>query len=106
MSKDGNPANSGDFIVEKGYPGYVFMGWASGRFEANTDDSTEKRPYHNMYVISPVSSFRSEDYQAFGFKAEKKTCLSPDVWKDLTPGDRVKLFFDDKGRIQMAALDA
>ena len=38
-------------------------------------------------------------------RAEKKSCLTPEVWKDLAPGDRVKLFFDDKGRVQMAALD-
>ena len=58
-----------------------------------------------MYVLSPVSSWKSEDYNASGFKAEKKKCISSDVWEDLNPGDRVKLFFDDKRRIVMAALD-
>ncbi len=65
----------------------------------------DKRPYYNMYVLSPVSDFESEDYQASGFKAEKKKCESPEVWKDLEPGNRVKLFFDDKKRVVMAALD-
>ena len=38
-------------------------------------------------------------------KAEKKKCLSEEVWKELEPGNRVRLFFDDKGRVVMAALD-
>lgn len=88
--------------VDTEYQGYVFLGWAQGRFEAKNG---EKRPYYNMYVFSPVSTFVSEDYQAFGLKAEKKSCLSSDVWAGLNPGDRVKLFFDDKGRVQAAALD-
>ena len=91
------------FKVDMEYQGYVFLGCAQGRFES--DNKGEKRPYYNMYVFSPVSTYTSEDYQAFGFKAEKKKCLSPDVWQGLNPGDRVKLFFDDKGRVQAAALD-
>ena len=58
-----------------------------------------------MYVLSPVSTFASEDYQAEGMKAEKKNCLSSEVWDGLEPGNRVKLFFDDKGRVVMAALE-
>lgn len=91
-----------DFIIESGYEGYVFVGWASGTFDT---DKGEKMPYHNMYVLSPVSSFQSEEYQAAGWKAEKKKCVSPDVWKDLAPGSRVKLFFDDRKRVVMAVLD-
>ena len=62
-------------------------------------------PYYNMFVLSPVSSFQSEDYKAYGLKAEKKKCLSEKVWEGLEPGDKVRLFFDDKGRIIEAALD-
>lgn len=91
-----------EFIVEGGYEGYVFVGWASGQFDT---EQGEKRPYYNMYVISPVSSYQSADYQASGYKAEKKRCSDPGVWKDLDPGSRVKLFFDDKGRVVMTALD-
>ena len=96
-----------EFVVSPGYGGYVFLGWASGRFDADTaDGGTEKKDYHNMYVLSPVSDYVSEDYEAFGYKAEKKKCLSPEVWKDLNIGDRVKLFFDDKKRVVMAVQDA
>ena len=91
-----------DFSVSVGYPGYTFVGWAEGMFDAN-DGS--KRPFYNMYVLAPVSSFVSEDYIAYSLKADKKKCLSPEVWKGFTPGDRVKLFFDDKQRVIMAALD-
>lgn len=91
-----------DFIIEAGRDGYVFVGWATGTFET---DKGEEMPYYNMYVLSPVSSFQSENYQAFGWKAEKKKCISADVWKDLEPGSRVKLFFDDRKRVVMAVLD-
>ena len=91
-----------EFSVSTGYQGYVFVGWAAGRFE---NDKGEKTPYANMFVLSPVSTYESEDYKAFGMKAEKKKCLSPDVWKDLEIGSRVKLFFDDKQRVVMATVD-
>ena len=91
-----------DFVVDISYPGYVFVGWAAGQFE---NDRGEKVPYANMFVLSPVSGYESEDYKAFGMKAEKKKCLSPEVWKGLEIGSRVKLFFDDKQRVVMATLD-
>lgn len=96
---------SNNFNVATDYTGYVFVGWAMGRFDAETPTGTEKRDYFNMYVISPVSDYQSEDYMAQGMKAEKKKCVSPDVWKELKPGDRIRLFFDDKNRVVMAALD-
>ena len=93
-----------DFMVDVKYQGYVFLGCASGQFEPQNGIG-EKRPYFNMYVFSPVSSFRSDEYQAEGFKAEKKKCISPDVWKGFVPGDKVRLFFDDKGRVVSAAIE-
>jgi len=90
------------FQVDTEYRGYVFLGSAQGTFEAKDG---RRVPYFNMFVFSPVSTFSSEDYQAFGFKAEKKKCLDSGVWEGFNPGDKVKLFFDDKGRVQAAALD-
>lgn len=101
---DGNKTNEikKEFTVDMQREGYVFLGWASGMFEARDG---RKHPYHNMFTLSPVSTFESEDYKASGFKAEKKKCVSPDVWEGLNPGDKVRLFFDDKGRVIAAALD-
>lgn len=93
-----------EFIVSCEYPGYVFTGWAKGQMEAR-DASQPKIPYYQMFVLTPVSTYTSEDYEARGMKAEKKRCISEEVWKDLKPGDRVNLFFDDKGRVVMTALD-
>lgn len=95
-----------EFIVEEGYEGYVFVGWAAGQFEADAaNGGKEMKPYANMYVLSPVSTYQSDDYQAFGYKAEKKKCVSPAVWNDLEIGCKVRLFFDDKQRVVMAAID-
>lgn len=92
-----------NIIIDREYRGYVYMGEAHGRF---LNDKNEMQPYHNLYVISPVSSFKSDDYEATGFKAEKKSCTSADVLaQGLKPGDHIKLFFDDKKRVQMVALD-
>ena len=91
-----------EFQVSTAYSGYVFLGWAQGRFEP---EQGRKMPYYNMFVLSPVSSFQSEDYKAYGLKAEKKKCLSEKVWEGMEPGDKVRLFFDDQGRIIEAALD-
>jgi len=92
-----------DFVIPGNYDGYTFVGCAQGNM---TDEKTgEKKPYYQMFVVSPVSSFKSEDYSAFGFKAQKLRCTDPSVWDGLQPGDQVKLFFDDKKRVQMVALD-
>ena len=91
-----------EFIVSTSYTGYVFVGCAEGQFK--TDDG-RMMPYANMFVVSPASTYQSEEYRACGMKAEKKKCLSPEVWKGLEIGNRVKLFFDDKRRVVMAALD-
>ena len=94
---------SAEIIINAEYQGYTYMGCAQGNM---IDDKTgEKRPYYQMFVLSPVSTYKSEDYSAFGPKAEKKLCVSPDVWQGLEPGCQVKLFFDDKKRVVMAALD-
>ena len=95
--------NTNDFIVSTEYSGYVYVGNASGYF--TPQGRTEAVPYANMYVISPVSDYSSDDYEANGFKAEKKKCQDPSVWEGLEIGDRVKLFFDDRGRVIQAAVD-
>ena len=85
-----------DFIVSVENRNYTYVGHAQGRFQP--EGGGEKKPYFNIYVISPCSDWESEDYSGSGWKAEKFGCTDPDVWKDLTPGDRVKLFFDKPGK--------
>lgn len=101
-----------DFIVSGEYKGYVYVGNAQGNSEQERKDpvtgqlKTVKVPYYNMYILQPVSDYVSADYQAFGFKAEKVKCISPDVWAGLVPGEKIKIFFDDKKRAQMAVSEA
>ena len=83
---------------------FIYVGNAQGNMVIEEGDRKgEKQPYYNMYVITPVSDYTSEDYKAEGFKAEKKKCLSPDVWKDLMPGEKCQLFFDDKQKVALAS---
>lgn len=104
MSDEAKAAVKKEIKIDPAYRGYVFLGWAAGLFEAKTRTGTEMRPYYNMYVVSPVSDFVSDEYEASGYKAEKKKCVGPDVWEGLEPGDKVKLFFDDKQKVIEAAL--
>ena len=93
---------SKEFVVSSDYQGYIYVGHAEGKFEGKNGGG--KLPFYSMYVLSPVSSWQSEDYTASGWKAEKKRCISSEVWANLEFGDHVMLFFDDKGRVIQAAI--
>ena len=54
------------FNVDFEYQGYVFLGGAQGTFEARNG---RRVPFFNMFVLSPTSTYTSEDYRAFGFKS-------------------------------------
>ena len=62
-----------DMIVDTEYAGYVFVGWATGRFKTERGDMM---PYANMFVLSSVSSYEPDDYQAVCMKAEKRNAFS------------------------------
>ena len=82
---------------------YIFVGCAEGRFEIQDGKNKgEMHNFANMFVISPVSDYESADYHASGSKAEKLKCISPDVWKDLTPGELCTLYFTDKKVVALA----
>jgi len=102
-----------DFIVSGEYKGYVYVGHAQGNSEQERKDPTTgelvtvKVPYYNMYVLQPVSDYVSEDYQAFGFKAEKLKCFDASVWAGLVPGEQVKIFSDPSSKkVQMVISEA
>ena len=87
---------------------WVVTGWAEGKMEVERSDKsgkkyTEMQPYYQLFVLSPVSSFTSENYSARGLKAEKLRCVSNAVWKDLKPMEVVNLYFDEKKRVSLAA---
>ena len=86
---------------------WVVTGWAEGRMEVERDEGgrryTEMQPYYHLFVLSPVSSFKSDNYSANGLKAEKLRCVSNAVWKDLHPMEVVNLYFDDKKRVALAS---
>lgn len=89
MGNEGKAGLKKSIEIDPAYQGYVFLGWASGLFESRAG---EMHPYHNMYVFSPVSSYKSDEYQASGYKAEKKKCVGPEVWEGLDPA-----LFQDTG---------
>lgn len=85
---------------------WVVTGWAQGQMETDrTDDKGNPvmQPYYQLFVLSPVSSYKSDNYNANGLKAEKLRCVSNAVWKDLTPLEVVNLYFDEKKRVSLAA---
>ena len=87
---------------------WIVVGWAEGKMETDReDDKGQKvvvmRPYYHLFVFFPVSSYKSDNYNANGLKAEKLRCVSNAVWKDLTPLEVVNLYFDEKKRVSLAA---
>ena len=58
---------------------FVVTGWAEGQMEVEREDDrgnkvTVMQPYFQLFVLSPCSSFKSENYSASGLKAEKRKC--------------------------------
>lgn len=85
---------------------WVVTGWAEGQMETDRKDDRDNpvmQPYYQLFVLSPVSSYKSDNYNANGLKAEKLRCVSNAVWKDLTPLEVVNLYFDEKKRVSLAA---
>lgn len=87
---------------------WVVTGWAEGLMEAERKDEKGNKtiqmvPYYQLFVLVPVSSYKSDNYNANGLKAEKLRCVSNAVWKDLTPLEVVNLYFDEKKRVSLAA---
>lgn len=86
---------------------WIVTGWAAGQMETEREDDCSNKqivmqPYYHLFVLSPVSSYKSDNYSATGFKAEKLRCVSDAAWKDLCPMDVVNLYFDEKKRVAMA----
>ncbi len=78
---------------------YFYVGSAEGRFESNRTGNMVG--YSNMYVISPVSDYKSDDYSGRGYKAEKFKCTSNAVYKDLEIGDEIEAYFDSQQRVAL-----
>ncbi len=99
---------SKQITIDREYPGYTLLGWAQGKVEVENRQTGEKelRGYFQIFVTHPVSAYSSDTYQAVGLKCEKKACMGP-IWEEgnFNIGDRVKLFFDDRQKVIMMALD-
>ena len=86
---------------------YLVVGWAQGLMDTEEEDANGKkvnvqRPYYQLFVLSPVSSYKSDTYTACGLKAQKLRCASDAVWKNINPMEVCNLFFDEKKRVAMA----
>ena len=69
---------------------YLVVGWAQGLMDTEEEDANGKkvnvqRPYYQLFVLSPVSSYKSDTYTACGLKAQKLKCASDAVWKNINP---------------------
>ena len=74
----------------------TFVGYGYGKFQ---NDRGEMQPYCNVFVLENFNGTESADYHFSGQKAAKYKCVSPDVWKDIKVGTRVRCFFDSRNRI-------
>ena len=74
----------------------TFVGYGYGKFQ---NDRGEMQPYCNVFVLENFYGTENADYHFSGQKAAKYKCVSPDVWKDIKVGTRVRCFFDSRNRI-------
>ena len=74
----------------------IFGGYNYGRFE---NDEGEMQDYCNAFVLENFSGAESKDYHFAGQKAVKYGCVSPDVFKEVEVGSKVKVFFNGKRKI-------
>ena len=74
----------------------VFVGYGYGRFQ---NDSGQMQAYCNVFVLEPFSGSENEDYHYGGQKAMKYGCTSPDIFKNIKPGTKVRCFFDSRKKI-------
>lgn len=79
---------------------YTFCGYKYGSFTAERTGETIN--YCNMFVISPIPGKENDNLHFGGYQAEKFKCVSPDVFKDLEPQQKVNLYFDQRGRVTWA----
>lgn len=74
----------------------TFVGYGFGRFTA---DGGRQQDYCNVFMLEDFTGVENDDYHFAGQKAVKYGCTSPDVFKDIKPGTRVRVFFDSKKKI-------
>ena len=74
----------------------TFVGYGYGKFQ---NDRGEMQPYCNVFVLENFNGTENADYHFSGQKAAKYKCVSPDVWKDIKVGTRVRCFFDSRNWI-------
>ena len=74
----------------------ILVGYGYGNFQ---NDRGEMQPYCNVFMLEEFNGTENADYRFGGQKAVKYKCVSPDVWKGIEFGTRVRCFFDSKNKI-------
>lgn len=74
----------------------IFVGCGYGQFR---NESGNMQDYCNAFVLEDFYGVENSDYHYRGQKAVKYRCVSPDVFKDIPVGVRVRCGFDSKARI-------
>ena len=74
----------------------VFVGYNFGQFQ---NDEGRMQDYCNVFMLEDFGGQESNDYHFAGQKAMKYGCVSPDVFKDIKVGMKVRCFFDSKKKV-------
>lgn len=74
---------------------YVYLGHQEGSF--TPDGESVPRSYRNIFVMQHVDS--SANRSVYGYVSEKLRVSDASVFKDLIPGMKVRLYFDQYGRV-------
>ena len=74
----------------------VFVGYNFGQFQ---NDEGRMQDYCNVFMLEDFGGQERNDYHFTGQKAVKYGCVSPDVFKDIKVGMKVRCFFDSKKKV-------
>ena len=78
----------------------IFTGYNYGRFQR---DDGQYQDYCNIFVLQAFGGSDNQDYHFGGQKAMKYPCVSPEVFKDITPGARVQIALNTAKKVSYMA---
>lgn len=77
---------------------YQVVGFQWGTFEGKDGRDV---PYARLYCVAPFNGHESDTYRFVGGKAHEFKCSSVKLFDNLDVNDKVQLFFNQYGKVNM-----
>lgn len=74
----------------------TYVGYAYGTFAG---DDGQQHDYCNVFMLEDFSGDESDTRHYGGQQAIKYKCDSPEVFAKVTPGSKVRCYYDSRGKL-------